>query len=557
MAINPENIDIVTIPQLDTVELALNRLIPHSSQSGQLGKATLSNFASFIAHFVSSVGASGYIETTTNSLPEPSGEGPYFTLTSSGVFNGITANGALNIFSFVDGDWGLTKEINLDFSEPSINGDGFINILPNGSVKTSDEGSIFIQFKNTFSAIPNGITKSITGSGTNGLNWLAYRKSDNSIGLYNYSSVSDLNSGDYLLLAHLYDIDIRKLNSISLNSIRVNGYIKNAKNGDLWPTSTIDVDYIAHTVTLPTIFYQDVNGFKEIKASDYATDENPNPFVFNYDEGVTLQSIVFDPNRFSTPGLNPFYITGIGYPISHSRQILFAQIINNNFSSPYSNDKISAKTLNSIKSFYGKKTTYVNGEGSIDIKLNGDIEVTSGMYSQNKDKEYKGVPNATTSIKGGGGTSGINWIIYNENTNLIYLVNYNGPGIDRDYETVMGSIYDLNPETLQTDLNITVNGVAKGQMLKPTGEILLPKKMFFINTKNLTIYKKSIVRQTSELQNDIVFSQNADNASFQFDAVKRILIDYSLEINPNQTKSNVQFSSIKILFIGVVIIDDP
>lgn len=106
----------VDISQLQALAPALNNLLAHALPNGKMGKMTETAFATFLAPYVSTIGASGYIETTGSTLPTPSGDGPYFSLTGSGVYSGITANGDLNIWSFFDGAWSLTKEIFIDLS---------------------------------------------------------------------------------------------------------------------------------------------------------------------------------------------------------------------------------------------------------------------------------------------------------------------------------------------------------------------------------------------------------------------------------------------------------
>jgi len=120
MAINPDNIDTVTVPELDTVVLALENFFAHSAPNGTLGKATISNLATFLSPYVASVGASGYIEVATNSLPTPVitngfsfvGSGTY---TKSGQPD-VNVTGDINILSWNGTTWALTKEISIDLS---------------------------------------------------------------------------------------------------------------------------------------------------------------------------------------------------------------------------------------------------------------------------------------------------------------------------------------------------------------------------------------------------------------------------------------------------------
>lgn len=115
MAIDPENIDTVTIPELDTVALALTNLFAHSAPNGKMGKASINALAVFIAPYVASVGASGYVEVTGNTLPAPEIDSA-FSIVGKGTYSGIVANGDLNLLSWDGSTWSLTKEINLDLS---------------------------------------------------------------------------------------------------------------------------------------------------------------------------------------------------------------------------------------------------------------------------------------------------------------------------------------------------------------------------------------------------------------------------------------------------------
>jgi len=120
MAINPDNIDVVTIPQLENVTLALDRLFPHAATNGQLGKATINELANFIAPYVASIGASEYIEVSGSVLPNPTVTNG-FTFVPSGDYTqsaGPTLSpvGFLNILTLAGDVWSVTKEILIDFS---------------------------------------------------------------------------------------------------------------------------------------------------------------------------------------------------------------------------------------------------------------------------------------------------------------------------------------------------------------------------------------------------------------------------------------------------------
>lgn len=77
MAINPENIDTVTVTQLDTVALALTNFFAHSAPNGKLGKSAISDLATFIAPYVAGIGASGFIPVIGTVLPDVEQENAY------------------------------------------------------------------------------------------------------------------------------------------------------------------------------------------------------------------------------------------------------------------------------------------------------------------------------------------------------------------------------------------------------------------------------------------------------------------------------------------------
>jgi len=134
MAINPENVDLVTVSQLDTVALALTNLFAHSAPNGTLGKATINDLAVFLAPFVASVGASGYVEVIGNVLPDPVIENG-FTIVGAGTYDqtgeaDLVADGTINILSWDGTTWTVSKEIVIDFSAVQQNitsGVGYIN----------------------------------------------------------------------------------------------------------------------------------------------------------------------------------------------------------------------------------------------------------------------------------------------------------------------------------------------------------------------------------------------------------------------------------------------
>lgn len=111
MGIDPKLVDIVTVPELDNATLAVTNLFAHSAPNGTLGKATINQLATFIAPYIESIGASGYIVAPGYALPAPATPNG-FTLVADGIFtqpNGpdITTTSLLNVLSYTDGVWTL------------------------------------------------------------------------------------------------------------------------------------------------------------------------------------------------------------------------------------------------------------------------------------------------------------------------------------------------------------------------------------------------------------------------------------------------------------------
>lgn len=120
MAINPENIDTVTLPELDTLSLQLNNFIAHSGVNGRLGKATLQSFATFIAPFVTAVGGTGFVPITSNALPDPVNN-PAYSIVPSGTYtqpgeSSLILTSDFNIINWNGTTWSLASGINIDLS---------------------------------------------------------------------------------------------------------------------------------------------------------------------------------------------------------------------------------------------------------------------------------------------------------------------------------------------------------------------------------------------------------------------------------------------------------
>jgi len=103
----------ITIPELPDLTLAITSFLEGASPNGFSGKFTMSELTAFLAPYLSSIGSSGYLQTTGNTLPTLAVPGNYYTLTSDGTFSGQTATSELNLWSYVSGAWVLTVGISL------------------------------------------------------------------------------------------------------------------------------------------------------------------------------------------------------------------------------------------------------------------------------------------------------------------------------------------------------------------------------------------------------------------------------------------------------------
>lgn len=120
MAIDPNNVDTVTVPELDTAALALTNLFAHSAPNGQLNKATIQALVDFISPYISALGASEYINITDTALPDPVTDNNWSilaggTYTQTGEAD-LVLTGDLNIVFWNGTTWAITKEITVNLS---------------------------------------------------------------------------------------------------------------------------------------------------------------------------------------------------------------------------------------------------------------------------------------------------------------------------------------------------------------------------------------------------------------------------------------------------------
>lgn len=120
MAVDPNNLDITTIPDLPNGAFSLLNYIAQSNPAGLMTKGTQADFATFISPYVAAVGGSGFVPVSTNVLPTPAGSNSYSivtngTYTQSGQPN-LVVNGNFNIISWDGTNWDLIEEINLNLS---------------------------------------------------------------------------------------------------------------------------------------------------------------------------------------------------------------------------------------------------------------------------------------------------------------------------------------------------------------------------------------------------------------------------------------------------------
>lgn len=447
-----------------------------------------------------------------------------FYVASPGVypnFGNVTVTGAAAIIG-QSGTNFTVSNINIDLAEygrikntytmGAINGTITVEIDVNGTVRTASGGAAWVQYGSEFLPIANPTVEVISGTNAAGLNWIYYFRSTQKIRVFNYTSGElPLSQNDAVLLGYMFDTDVSRLTTLSDKNIKVGGYFKNRVCGSLTFKSTCVIDKVNHKIILADAYYQSTYGvYDDVKAGDYFNAETaPHPFTFDYDPGLLLQSLVFDPDRLRQ-GVNPFYLAGVGYAVANSRQILIATIVSNNITTDFNFDEVSNVTTASIKNFYGQRAQSILGAGTLDIKTNGSIESNGQLFMVNADGNYLALATGTNPLKAGVNTAGLNWIVYNQTNAKVYMVNYTGGGIDREIEHVIGYMYNVDPNNLDAPAKFTVNGVAHGGTViqNPTGELLLPKKIFLENGRGLPVYKRSIMRNRVENQNELVVIKN-------------------------------------------------
>jgi len=128
MAVDPNNLDITTIPNLPAGTLALADLLVKSNTAGIATKVTAQDLANFLAPYVASVGASGYVAVNSLTLPNPTGLTSAFTLVSTGTYTQTTGGNVvvtfpLAVLSWNGTTWTLTQNITIDLSSYVSNDD--------------------------------------------------------------------------------------------------------------------------------------------------------------------------------------------------------------------------------------------------------------------------------------------------------------------------------------------------------------------------------------------------------------------------------------------------
>lgn len=164
----------VTIAGLPDLTLAIGTFLEGCNADGKSGKTTAAKLATFLAPYVNAIGASNYVATTGNALPNIANANPYFTFVGKGVFtqsNGasITTTENLNLLSrtaVANGVWSLTIgiPITIDLTKYATKTD----------VETAEYG-VIKQIENVFDAFPLSLgfintSGTISGDGTDS-NW--------------------------------------------------------------------------------------------------------------------------------------------------------------------------------------------------------------------------------------------------------------------------------------------------------------------------------------------------------------------------------------------------
>ena len=168
----------VDYSKLQTLNLALTNFFAHSLPNGKLYKNSISELATFIAPFVSSAGASGYVEVNSNSLPTPTGLS--YSIVGTGTYThsagNVNATGDLNIISFNAGVWSLLKPIDIDLinyvKKTQLLNSEIKNSASTFLVKEGEEENPFVvEFtkitRNIYLMAPAGVDYSVSFFGVN------------------------------------------------------------------------------------------------------------------------------------------------------------------------------------------------------------------------------------------------------------------------------------------------------------------------------------------------------------------------------------------------------
>jgi len=126
--INSNLVEIVKVNELPDIAVAVNNFFIQCGQDGVAGKTKIQLLLDYIVPLLSAYGSSGYVPTSSTTLPNPAGTGAYFTfvpaqtsIQSSG--GTLITTAALNLLSRPAGStvWGLSLAINLpDVTQPLL-----------------------------------------------------------------------------------------------------------------------------------------------------------------------------------------------------------------------------------------------------------------------------------------------------------------------------------------------------------------------------------------------------------------------------------------------------
>jgi len=162
MAIDPTITETVIIPELDTAALVLTNYFAHSTTSGSLKKATINSLAIFLAPYVSSIGASGFIPVTSSTLPNPTTVTSAYSIVGAGTYTQTTGDSLilsspLNVISWNGSTWSLAEQITIDLNLYAKKSDVF-NVVRSASVNLFNKNAAkkgFYVDPDTGGLIPN------------------------------------------------------------------------------------------------------------------------------------------------------------------------------------------------------------------------------------------------------------------------------------------------------------------------------------------------------------------------------------------------------------------